>query len=153
VDVGSSPRAATVFAATADGGIALTNTSSAGAKVTVLQSGWITKPALGNARLAPAGTDLGTVKTGPGVPRVLSAKVPATARAAVVSVTTKGAKKAGGITVWGAGDQPAGRSVDVRSGRANSDLVVVALGDDKSLRIVGDAKGGTASLRLVGVVR
>jgi hypothetical protein len=30
---------------------------------------------------------------------------------------------------------------------------VVTLGDDKSVRIAGDAKGGTASVRLVGVVR
>lgn len=153
VDVGSNPRSATVFAATTDGGIALTNTSSAGAKVTVLLSGWITKPTAGNARLAPAGTDLGSVKTGPGAARVLSAKVPAAARAAVVVVTTKGRKNAGGITVWGAGDQPGGRSVDVRAGRANSDLLVVALGDDKTLHIAGDAKGGTASVRLVGVIR
>lgn len=153
VDVGSSPRSATVFAATSDGGITLANTSTASAKVTVMLSGWITKPTAGNARLAPAGTDLGTVKTGPGVVRVLSAKVPATARAAVVSVTTKGRKSAGGITVWGAGEQPAGRSVDVRAGRANSDLVIVPLSDDKSVRVAGDAKGGTASVRLVGVVR
>jgi hypothetical protein len=153
VDVGASARSATVFAATSDGGIALSNTSGASATVTVLLSGWITRPVLGNARLAPAGIDLGTVKTGPGAARVLSAKVSSTARAAVVSVTTRGRKNAGGITVWGAGDQPAGRSVDVRAGRANSDLVVVGLADDKMLHIAGDAKGGTASLRLVGVVR
>jgi len=71
----------------------------------------------------------------------------------MVNVTTKGAKNSGAVTVWGAGQQPAGRSVDVRLGRSNSDLVVVAVAEDGLIRIAGNAKGGTASVRLIGVVR
>lgn len=153
VDVGTGVRSAAVFARLSGGQVALTNTSAAPASVTLLTTGWITAPTDGNARLAPAARDLGTVKTGPGQPRVLTGKVPSTARAAVLSVTTKGGAKPGGVTVWGTGDRPAGRSVDVRSKRANTDLVVVALGDDNAIRIAGDAPKGTASVRLVGVIR
>jgi hypothetical protein len=140
-----------VFAATSDGSITVTNTSSAPTAVTVMLSGWITKPAVGVARMAPANASLGSVSTAKA--STLPAKVPARATAALLSVTTKGGKKGGGLTLWGAGDKPAGRSVDVRPKRANSELVMVALGEDKVIRVAGNAKGGTASVRLIGVVR
>ena len=152
VDVGGNARTATVLAATTDGTVSLTNTSAAPVAVTVLQSAWITRPTVGNARMAPANLTIGTVKTA-GKVKTLPAKVPAGARAAIVNVTTKGAKNSGAVTVWGAGQQPAGRSVDVRLGRSNSDLVVVAVAEDGLIRIAGNAKGGTASVRLIGVVR
>jgi hypothetical protein len=152
VDVGPGIRSATVFARMTDGEVALRNTSGAQAAVSLTVSGWITAPTPGNGRLAPTTADLGTVKTA-GPPAALTAKVPASARAAVLAVTTKGAAKAGGVTVWGAGQRPSGRSVDVLPKRSNTDLVVVALGEDKTIRIAGDARKGSASVRLVGVVK
>lgn len=151
VDVVKGTRSAAVFAASTDGSVTLTNTAAAPTKATLLLSGWITTPQPGGARLQPAATDLGSVKTGKVT--TLTGKVPADARAAVLAVTTKGGAKGGSVTVWGAGDRPAARSVDVRANRSNTDLVVVALADDRAIRIAGDARKGTASLRLVGVIR
>jgi hypothetical protein len=151
VDVGKAPRTATVFARLADGQVALTNTSGATAAVTVTVTGWITGPAQGRARLVPSSADLGTVRTGK--ESTLSPRVPSSARAAVLSVTTKGRARAGGLTLWGAGDRPATRSIDVRAKRSNTDLVVVALGPDRTIQVAGDAPKGTATVRLVGVVR
>ena len=151
VDVVKGTRSAAVFAASTDGSVTLTNTAAAPTKATLLLSGWITTPQPGGARLQPAATDLGSVKTGKVA--TLTGKVPADARAAVLAVTTKGGAKGGSVTVWGAGDRPAARSVDVRANRSNTDLVVVALADDRAIRVAGDAPKGTASLRLVGVIR
>lgn len=153
VDVTDSPRSAAVFAASTDGSVTLSNTAKAPAKVTLLLTGWIIKAQAGAARLAPASTDLGVVKTGPGKVRTLVDKVPSDAKALLLSVTTKGTATSGGITVWGSGERPAGRSVDVRLNRSNTDLVVVTLGGDRAVRIAGDAPKGTAAVRLVGVLR
>jgi hypothetical protein len=150
VDVSSVPRSAAVFARVTDGQVALTNTAKGAASVTVALTGWITSPQEGGGRLTPASRDLGSLKTA-GPARTISA--PADARAVVLSVTTKGAAKGGGLTLWGAGDRPAARSVDVRAQRSSTDLVMVDLGDDHLIRVAGDAPKGTASVRLVGVIR
>jgi len=149
VDVSSAEHSANVFARLSDGQVGLTNTSKAPASVTVAIGGWITSPQADGGRLAPAGSDLGVVKTG----KTQTLTGPASARAVVLAVTTKGAKKAGGVTVWGSGDRPGTRSVDVRTGRSNTDLVMVTLADDKVIHVAGDAPKGTASVRLVGVIK
>lgn len=150
VDVAAAPHSATAFARLSDGQVALTNTAKAPASVKVAVSGWITSPQPDGGRLATAGTELGAVKT---TRKGGLLTGPANARAVVLAVTTKGAKKSGGVTLWGAGERPAARSVDVRAGRSNTDLVLVALGDDKAIHAAGDAPKGTASVRLVGVIR
>jgi len=129
----------------------LTNTAQAATAVTVMLSGWITAPRDDGARLQPASGDLGSVKAGK--TRTLTRGIPADAEAVVLAVTTKGAAKAGGVTVWGAGEQPSARSVDVRAKRANTDLVLVTLGADKAVRVAGKAPKATVSVRMVGVIR
>jgi len=151
VDVINGTRSAAVFAASADGTVTLTNTAQAATDVTVLLSGWITAPRDDGARLQPASGDLGSVKAGK--TRTLTRGIPADAEAVVLAVTTKGAAKAGGVTVWGAGEQPSARSVDVRAKRANTDLVLVTLGADKAVRVAGKAPKATVSVRMVGVIR
>src|SRR5690606_27906869 len=137
VDVVKGTRSATVFAASGDGRVSLTNTAGAPTSVNVTLSGWVTSPQEGGSRLRPASAELGTVKAGK--PQTLTGKVPADAQAVVLAVTTKGAKKAGGVTIWGAGQRPAARSVDVRAKRSATDLVVVTIGDDRALKVAGDA--------------
>jgi hypothetical protein len=151
VDVVKGTRTATVFAASSDGSVTLTNTAKAPTTVTVLLSGWITAPVVGGARLQPTATDLGTV--GVGRPRTLTGKVPADAKAVLLAVTTRGGAKGGGVAVWSAGERPGVRSVDVRARRSNTDLVLVALGADRSIKMAADTPKATASLRLVGIVR
>ena len=151
VDVVKGTRSATVFAASGDGRVSLTNTAGAPTSVNVTLSGWVTSPQEGGSRLRPASADLGTVKAGK--PQTLTGKVPADAQAVVLAVTTKGAKKAGGVTIWGAGQRPAARSVDVRAKRSATDLVVVTIGDDRALKVAGDAPKASVSLRMVGVIR
>jgi hypothetical protein len=148
-------RSATVFAPSTDGKVDLRNTSKAPAKVKVMVTGGITKPSEDSRRLKAASADLGTVKTGGGKIRTvdMGGKVPGNAKAVVVVVTTRGAKKSGGITVWGTGERPNGRSIDVRPGRSNTDLVVVDLGPERVLNIRGRAAKGSASLRMVGVLK
>ena len=92
VDVSSAEHSANVFARLSDGQVGLTNTSKAPASVTVAIGGWITSPQADGGRLAPAGSDLGVVKTS----KAQTLTGPASARAVVLAVTTKGAKKAGG---------------------------------------------------------
>ncbi len=152
VDVVNGTRSASTFAASADGQVRLTNTSQAPAAVKLLLTGLITKPSPDSKRLIPASADLGSVEVGKPQTVTLGSKVPADASAVVLVVTTKGAAKSGGLTVWGAGDRPGVRTVDVRSKRANTDLAIVALDGSRTLRLAGDVKG-TAALRLVGVIR
>lgn len=148
-------RSAAVFAASSDGTVSLRNTAKAPTEVKVLVTGSITGPRSDSKRLTAASTDLGTVRTGGGKVRSIdvTAKVPGEAAAIVLAVTTKGAKKAGGITVWGAGDRPAGRSLDVRKGGSNTDLAVVTLGPEQVVNVVGRAAKGSASMRMVGVIK
>lgn len=155
VDVAKGTKTAAMFVASPDGTLSLKNTAKAPAKVKVLLTGWVTEPQAGSERLRPMSKDLGSVRTGRKKVRSLSlsGKVPGRTKAVVLAVTTKGKKKSGGIAVWGAGDRPDGRSVDVRSGRANTDLAVVTLGPDRTLKIAGNAAKGTASVRLVGVIK
>ncbi|HQR80489.1 MAG TPA: hypothetical protein PLT68_09745 [Actinomycetota bacterium] len=150
IDVVKGVRSATVFAASQGRNVTLTNTASAPTTVTVALGGWITSPQAGAGQLRPAAADLGTVRTGK--VRTISGKVPGGATAVVLAVTTKGGAKGGGVTVWGAGQRPGARTVDVRAQRSNTDLVVVAVGPDGSLRVAGDAPGATVSLRMVGVI-
>ncbi|MCU0279295.1 MAG: hypothetical protein MUF33_05415 [Candidatus Nanopelagicales bacterium] len=152
VDVVKGTRSATTFAASADGRVTLTNTSQAPAAVKLLLTGLITKPNPDSKRLSPVSADLGSVPVGKPQTVTLGSKVPADASAVVLVVTTKGAAKSGGLTVWGAGDRPTVRSVDIRSKRSNTDLALVALDGSRTLRLAGDVKG-TATLRMVGVIR
>ena len=151
LDVVNGTRSATVFAASSDGRVTLTNTAQTPTSVNVVLSGWITTAQQGGGRLRPASVDLGTVKAGK--QQTLTGKVPAKAQAVVLSVTTKGRKKAGGVTIWGAGQRPAARTVDVRSKRSSTDLVVVAIGDDRAVKVAGDVPKGRVSLRMVGVIK
>jgi hypothetical protein len=148
-------RSATVFAPTADGTVGLRNTSKAPTRVKVMVTGGITKPSEDSNRLKAASADLGTVRTGGGKTRTVdvAGRVPGRAKAVVVAVTTRGDKKPGGITVWGTGERPKGRSIDVRPGRSNTDLAVVALGPERVVNVRGRAAKGSASLRMVGVVK
>ncbi len=148
-------RSATVFAPSADGSVGLRNTSNAPATVKVMVTGGITKPSQDSGRLKAASADLGSVRTGGGKTRTLdvAGKVPGKAKAVVLAVTTKGAKKSGGITVWGSGERPKGRSIDVRPGRSNTDLAVVTLGPERVVNVRGKAAKGSASLRMVGIVK
>ena len=81
------------------------------------------------------------MRTGGGKTRAIdvSGKVPASAESVVLAITTKGAKKAGGIKVWGAGERPTARSLDVRPGRSNTDLAVVDLGSQRQVNVAGNA--------------
>lgn len=155
VVLGKGTRAAHAFAAVQDGKITLHNKSKAPAKVTVALTGLITAPSADSARLAPRARDLGTVPTGPKRVRAIdvSQTVPAKATAVLLAVTTKGAKKGGGVTVWGSGEQPPTRTLDVRKRRSNTDLVIVTLDESRQVRVAGTARKGYASLRVVGVLR
>ncbi len=150
VDVVKGTRSATVFTATTDATVTVKNTAPAPTTLTVVLGGWVTTPQPGAARLRPSSSDLGTFQAS--AVKTITGKVPATARAAVLAVTTKGAGKAGGVTVWGAGERPGVRSVDVRARRSNTDLVLVNLADDKAIRVSGAPKKARVSLRLVGVI-
>jgi hypothetical protein len=155
VVLGKKTRAAHAFAAVQDGKITLHNKSKRPAKVTVALTGLITEPSAESARLAPRARDLGTVRTGPKRVRAIdvSQTVPAKATALLIAVTTKGGKKGGGATVWGAGEQPPTRTLDVRKRRSNTDLVIVTLDESRQVRVAGTARSGYASLRVVGVLR
>lgn len=150
VAVVKGTRSATVLAASQGRNVTLTNTADAPATVTVALGGWITTPQAGGGRLRPTVADLGSVRVGK--VRTVSGRVPAGTKAVVLAVTTKGGSKAGGVTVWGAGERPGARTVDVRARRSNTDLVVVAVGENGSLRVAGDAAKATVSLRMVGVI-
>lgn len=145
-------RSGAVFTATKDGSVSVTNTANAPTDVTLLLTGWITSPDAASGRMTPASQDLGSVKLDGSV-QTLTGKVPAGAKAVVLSVTTRGDAKAGGLTVWGVGERPGSRSIDVLPQRSNTDLVVVGLGDDRAVRASGDAGKASASIRMVGVIK
>jgi hypothetical protein len=155
VVLGRNTRSAHAFAASADGSITLHNTSKKSARVAVSVTGLVTPPSPDSARLAPRARDLGTVRTGPAKVRSIDVSTAVTPRAGAVllSVTTLGAKSGGGVTVWGAGEQPATRSIDVRKKRTHTDLAVVSLDDSRLVNVAGDAPGGTATVRVVGILR
>jgi len=148
-------RSAAVFAASADGSVTLRNTAKAPTRVKLLVTGGITEPSDEGKRLRATSADLGTVRTGGGKTRAIdvSGKVPASAESVVLAITTKGAKKAGGIKVWGAGERPTARSLDVRPGRSNTDLAVVDLGSQRQVNVAGNAAKGSASVRMVAVIK
>lgn len=152
VHVAKGVRSAAVFVATTDGSISVTNTSGAAAEVSLVLTGWITEPTAGMGRLAPMSRELGSVK-GSATPQTVSGALPADAKAVVLSVTAKGAAKGGGLTLWGAGQRPAARSIDVLPRRSNTELVVVSLGEDRAIRAAGDVPKATGSIRLVGVIK
>jgi hypothetical protein len=102
-----------------------------------------------------ASADLGTVRTGGGKVRSVdvSGRVPARASAVILAITTEGAKKSGGIRVWSAGGRPSGRSLDVLRRATNTDLALVSLDSRRVVNVIGRAAKGTASMRLVGVIK
>lgn len=147
-------RSAAIFVATGDGTVFLHNKSTAPVTVAATVNGWVAPSAEGGARLRTVSTDLASgVKLGKGksVVDLTASKVPSGAKAVLLAVTTKGAAKSGGLTVWGPGDRPATRSVDVRAGRATTEMVMTTIGADKVIHFGGGAKG-TANVRLVGVI-
>lgn len=144
----------TLFAATPAGAVVVANRSKSATTVTLVPQAWVTAPVVDGLRLVPLSRTVGAgLRLRSRRALDVGLTVPKATAAALLAVTTRGARADGGITVWGTGPRPTHTSVEVHARRATTELVMAPVADDHILHLAGAPRGATASVRLVAVLR
>lgn len=160
---GAAPRTSSMLVSSADDGrIAISNDGPAPVQARLAVLGWVGRSDASGSSLTPvpSRTLRSAVALVAGSPITVRVRgrggVPATADidGALLSVTSIGTRKAGGLTVWPSGAaKPAVISVSAGAGTATTDLVAVPLGADGSVSLAADLTGIKAQVDVVGYLR